>query len=148
MKLRPVRSVATSGTRRGRRRRRRWSATRRGGRRHCHAMQGSGLRGSVTRLVMLKVAVIGSGPAGVYSAGALTQHGEILVDVFDRLPCPFGLVRCGVAPDHPKIKSISMALKKVLENPEVRFSSSDEVHYQGAARGRRAEQRRRPRGSG
>ncbi|HEY5032620.1 MAG TPA: NAD(P)-binding protein, partial [Actinomycetes bacterium] len=42
---------------------------------------------------MLRVAVIGSGPAGVYAAGALVQHGDVAVDVFDRLPCPFGLVR-------------------------------------------------------
>ena len=79
---------------------------------------------------MLKVAVIGSGPAGVYSAGALTQHGDVMVDVFDRLPCPFGLVRYGVAPDHPKIKSISTALEKVLEDPAVRFLGNVEVGTQ------------------
>ena len=79
---------------------------------------------------MLKVAVIGSGPAGVYSAGALTQHGDVLVDVFDRLPCPFGLVRYGVAPDHPKIKSISTALERVLEDPAVRFLGNVEVGSQ------------------
>lgn len=54
---------------------------------------------------MLRVAVIGSGPAGVYAAGALAQHGAALVDVIDSLPSPFGLVRYGVAPDHPKIAS-------------------------------------------
>jgi len=79
---------------------------------------------------MLKVAVIGSGPAGVYSAGALTQQGDVLVDVFDRLPCPYGLVRYGVAPDHPKIKSISAALEKVLEHPAVRFLGNVEVGTQ------------------
>lgn len=79
---------------------------------------------------MLKVAVIGSGPAGVYSAGALTQHGDVLVDVFDQLPTPFGLVRYGVAPDHPKIKSISTALQKVLEDPAVRFLGNVEVGTQ------------------
>jgi ferredoxin--NADP+ reductase len=79
---------------------------------------------------MLKVAVIGSGPAGVYSAGALTQHGDVLVDVFDKLPTPFGLVRYGVAPDHPKIKSISTALEKVLEDPAVRFFGNVEVGTQ------------------
>jgi ferredoxin/flavodoxin---NADP+ reductase len=79
---------------------------------------------------MLKVAVIGSGPAGVYSAGALTQHGDVLVDVFDKLPTPFGLVRYGVAPDHPKIKSISTALEKVLEDPAVRFLGNVEVGTQ------------------
>jgi ferredoxin--NADP+ reductase len=79
---------------------------------------------------MLKVAVIGSGPAGVYAAAALTQHGDVLVDVFDRLPCPFGLVRYGVAPDHPRIKSISTALQKVLEDPAVRFLGNVEVGTQ------------------
>jgi len=79
---------------------------------------------------MLKVAVIGSGPAGVYATGALTQHGDVLVDVFDRLPCPFGLVRYGVAPDHPRIQSITTALKKVFEDPAVRFFGNVEVGTQ------------------
>src|SRR5450759_2914973 len=79
---------------------------------------------------MLKVAVIGSGPAGVYATGALTQHGDVLVDVFDRLPCPFGLVRYGVAPDHPRIQLITTALKKVFEDPAVRFFGNVEVGTQ------------------
>ena len=76
---------------------------------------------------MLRIAVIGSGPAGVYAAGALAQHGGVAVDVLDRLPSPFGLVRYGVAPDHPKIQSISVALEKVLEHPDVRFLGNVEV---------------------
>jgi len=76
---------------------------------------------------MLRIAVIGSGPAGVYAAGALAQHGDVAVDVLDRLPSPFGLVRYGVAPDHPKIQSISAALAKVLETPGVRFLGNVEV---------------------
>jgi ferredoxin--NADP+ reductase len=76
---------------------------------------------------MLRVAVIGSGPAGIYAAGALTQHGDVLVDVIDRLPSPYGLVRYGVAPDHPKIQSISRTLEKVLEDPAVRFLGNIEV---------------------
>jgi ferredoxin/flavodoxin---NADP+ reductase len=79
---------------------------------------------------MLRVAVIGSGPAGVYAAGALVQRGDVAVDVFDRLPCPFGLVRYGVAPDHPKIKSIALALRKVFEEPAVRFLGNVEVGTQ------------------
>ena len=82
---------------------------------------------------MLRVAVIGSGPAGVYSAGALVQHGAsvaVAVDVFDRLPCPFGLVRYGVAPDHPKIKSIASALRKVFDEPSVRFLGNVELGSQ------------------
>jgi ferredoxin--NADP+ reductase len=76
---------------------------------------------------MLRIAVIGSGPAGVYAAGALAQHGGVAVDVLDRLPSPFGLVRYGVAPDHPKIQSISAALAKVLETAGVRFLGNIEV---------------------
>lgn len=79
---------------------------------------------------MLRVAVIGSGPAGAYAAGALTDHRDVLVDVIERLPCPFGLVRYGVAPDHPKIQSVSLALRKLLEHPAVRFLGSVEVGTQ------------------
>lgn len=70
----------------------------------------------------LRVAVVGSGPAGVYAAQALLrERDDVRVDVLDRLPTPFGLVRYGVAPDHPKIKSIAKALRRVLEDPRVRF---------------------------
>ena len=79
---------------------------------------------------MLRVAVVGSGPAGVYAAGALAGHGGVLVDVLDRLPCPFGLVRYGVAPDHPKIKSISSTLAGLLADPAVRFLGNVEVGRQ------------------
>ncbi len=69
-----------------------------------------------------RVAVVGSGPAGVYAVQALLAAGhDVLVDVLDRLPAPFGLVRYGVAPDHPKIKSISRVLARVLGSPQVRF---------------------------
>lgn len=76
---------------------------------------------------MLRVAVVGSGPAGVYTAEALARHGGMAVDVLDRLPCPFGLVRYGVAPDHEKIKSIQATLRRVLEDPGVRFLGNVEV---------------------
>lgn len=76
---------------------------------------------------MLRVAIIGSGPAGVYAVEALTRHGPVAVDVFDRLPCPFGLVRYGVAPDHPKIRSISAALSSAFEHPGVRFLGNVDV---------------------
>jgi ferredoxin--NADP+ reductase len=77
---------------------------------------------------MIRVAVVGSGPAGVYAAAALVRDGRAVeVDVLDRLPSPFGLVRYGVAPDHPKIQSISRALAKVLEDPAVRFLGNVEV---------------------
>ncbi|WP_017572593.1 FAD-dependent oxidoreductase [Nocardiopsis halotolerans] len=71
----------------------------------------------------LRVAVVGSGPAGVYAADALTRQGRVpvRVDVMDRLPTPYGLVRYGVAPDHTKIKGVARALRRVLEHPDVRF---------------------------
>lgn len=59
-------------------------------------------------LSRLKVAVVGSGPAGLYSADYLTkQLGNVEVDVFERLPVPFGLVRFGVAPDHPEVSVLT-----------------------------------------
>ncbi len=71
---------------------------------------------------MLRVAVVGSGPSGVYTAQSLVQQDpEVLVDVLDRLPCPYGLVRYGVAPDHEKIKSLQSSLRSVLEHERVRF---------------------------
>jgi ferredoxin/flavodoxin---NADP+ reductase len=69
----------------------------------------------------LRVAVVGSGPAGIYAAAALTARDDVAVDVIDRLPTPFGLVRYGVAPDHEKMKSVMGALRKVLEHDQVRF---------------------------
>ena len=71
---------------------------------------------------MLRVAVVGSGPSGVYTAQGLVQQDPgVLVDVLDRLPCPYGLVRYGVAPDHEKIKSLQQNLRTVLEHERVRF---------------------------
>jgi ferredoxin--NADP+ reductase len=76
----------------------------------------------------LRVAVVGSGPAGFYAAGALLggeQPAE--VDMFDRLPTPWGLVRLGVAPDHPKIKSVSKAFERIAERPGFRFLGNVEI---------------------
>ncbi|MFF7853516.1 NAD(P)-binding protein [Streptomyces sp. NPDC007904] len=71
---------------------------------------------------MLRVAVIGSGPSGCYTAQSLVQQDpRVRVDVLDRLPCPYGLVRYGVAPDHEKIKSLQNTLRTVLEHERVRF---------------------------
>ena len=71
----------------------------------------------------LRVAVIGSGPAGIYAADALTRQRRVPVhvDIMDRLPTPYGLVRYGVAPDHLKIKGVAGTLRQVLEHPDVRF---------------------------
>ncbi|WRZ94514.1 NADP oxidoreductase [Streptomyces sp. NBC_01007] len=79
---------------------------------------------------MLRVAVIGSGPSGVYSAQGLVQRSgppDVRVDVLDRLPCPYGLVRYGVAPDHEKIKSLQNNLRTVLEDERVRFLGGVQV---------------------
>ncbi len=77
--------------------------------------------------MVLRIAVIGSGPAGIYATEALTRKGEASVDVIDALPCPYGLVRYGVAPDHPKIRSIVATLRTVLEHPDVRFLGNVQV---------------------
>src|SRR5436190_21528419 len=71
----------------------------------------------------LRVAVIGSGPAGMYAADALLKQcqGPVSVDIFDRLPAPYGLVRYGVAPDHYKIKSVIGVFEKTLADPRVRY---------------------------
>ncbi|MFF8929880.1 FAD-dependent oxidoreductase [Streptomyces longwoodensis] len=76
----------------------------------------------------MRVAVVGSGPSGVYTAQSLLQQDpEVRVDVLDRLPCPYGLVRYGVAPDHEKIKSLQHTLRTVLEEERVRFLGGVEV---------------------
>lgn len=70
----------------------------------------------------LRVAIIGSGPSGFYAAESLFKSGHtVQVDMFDRLPTPFGLVRGGVAPDHPKIKSVTRVYDKIAENPKYAF---------------------------
>ena len=71
----------------------------------------------------LRVAVIGSGPSGVFATEALLKQAAVpvSVDVFDRLPTPYGLVRYGVAPDHLTIKSVTKGFEKTLSDPRVRF---------------------------
>ncbi|MEZ5117041.1 MAG: hypothetical protein R2737_12320 [Candidatus Nanopelagicales bacterium] len=78
---------------------------------------------------VLRVAVVGSGPSGIYAADALTGQSAVpaTVDVFDRLPAPYGLVRYGVAPDHFSIRSVRGTLEKVLERPTVRFLGNVEI---------------------
>jgi ferredoxin--NADP+ reductase len=70
----------------------------------------------------MRVAVVGSGPAGFYAAGALlSADPPTEVDMIERLPTPWGLVRLGVAPDHPKLKSVSRAFERIAEQPGFRF---------------------------
>ncbi|MGW3008266.1 FAD-dependent oxidoreductase [Streptomyces sp. NPDC001219] len=83
---------------------------------------------------MLRVAVIGSGPSGVYTTQSLIEQQtvpDIEVYVLDRLPCPYGLVRYGVAPDHEKIKSLQNNLRTVLEHPRAHFLGNVEVGAPG-----------------
>ncbi|WP_193564346.1 FAD-dependent oxidoreductase [Pseudonocardia sp. EV170527-09] len=73
-------------------------------------------------MTALRVAVIGAGPAAVYTADTLLKSdADVTVDLFEKLPAPFGLVRYGVAPDHPRIKQIVHALHRVLDRPGVRL---------------------------
>jgi ferredoxin/flavodoxin---NADP+ reductase len=75
-----------------------------------------------------RVAVVGSGPAGFYAAGALLDaEAGFEVDMIERLPTPWGLVRLGVAPDHPKLKSVSRAFERIAEKPGFRFFGNVEV---------------------
>jgi ferredoxin--NADP+ reductase len=70
----------------------------------------------------LRVAIVGSGPGGFYAAEALLKSGKTVhVDMFDRLPTPFGLVRGGVAPDHQKIKSVTRVYEKIASMPGFSF---------------------------
>ena len=78
---------------------------------------------------MLKVAVVGSGPAAFYAASALLSSEEptVEVDMVERLPTPWGLVRLGVAPDHPQLKTVSRAFEKIAARPGFRFLGNVEV---------------------
>ena len=87
----------------------------------------------------LRVAVVGSGPAGFYAAGALLDSDvPVEVDMIERLPTPWGLVRLGVAPDHPKLKTVSRAFERIADKPGFRFLGNVEVgrdvHHEDLAR--------------
>jgi ferredoxin--NADP+ reductase len=76
----------------------------------------------------LRVAVVGSGPAGFYAAGALLDADlPVEVDMVERLPTPWGLVRLGVAPDHPKLKTVSRAFERIADKPGFRFVGNVEI---------------------
>ncbi|MDO8563118.1 MAG: ATPase, T2SS/T4P/T4SS family, partial [Candidatus Limnocylindria bacterium] len=76
----------------------------------------------------LRIAVVGSGPAGFYAAGQMLASGlAVEVDLFERLPTPWGLVRFGVAPDHPKIKEVSGVFARTAADPRFRFFGNVEV---------------------
>ncbi|MGI9824303.1 FAD-dependent oxidoreductase [Agromyces sp. Marseille-Q5079] len=72
----------------------------------------------------LRLAIIGAGPAGIYAADILLKaerNFDVSIDLFDHLPAPYGLVRYGVAPDHPRIKGIITALREVLDRGDIRI---------------------------
>ena len=76
----------------------------------------------------LRVAVVGSGPAGFYAAGQLLgADPPVEVDLFDRLPTPWGLVRLGVAPDHPNIKAVSRVFERIAQRAGFRFFGNVEI---------------------
>ena len=76
----------------------------------------------------LRVAVVGAGPAGIYASDILSKSGlDVSIDLVERLPAPFGLVRYGVAPDHPRIKQIILALHKILERGDIRLLCNVDV---------------------
>src|SRR5713226_5617738 len=69
-----------------------------------------------------RIAVIGSGPSGFYTTEALFRAGApVAVDMFEQLPVPYGLVRFGVAPDHPKLKQVTAAFDRIATTPGFRF---------------------------
>lgn len=72
----------------------------------------------------MRLAIVGAGPAGIYAADLLLKAErdfEVEIDLFEQLPAPYGLVRYGVSPDHPRIKGIINALRDVLDSGEIRF---------------------------
>ena len=81
----------------------------------------------LTRPGPFRVAVVGAGPAGLYTADELLKHPEITVDVYDRLPTPYGLVRAGVAPDHPHTKRVERLFRDIEEQPGFRYFLGVEV---------------------
>jgi len=79
----------------------------------------------------LRVAIVGAGPTGFYTAEHLFKHKELVVeiDMFDRLPTPFGLVRAGVAPDHQKIKSVTKVFSRTAQKPGFSFFGNVELGH-------------------
>lgn len=75
-------------------------------------------------MTKLRLAIVGAGPAGIYAADILLKHErsfDVSIDLFEQLPAPYGLVRYGVAPDHPRIKGIITALRDVLDRGDIRI---------------------------
>jgi ferredoxin--NADP+ reductase len=78
----------------------------------------------------LRVAIVGSGPSGFYATEALFKSGKtVLVDMYERLPVPYGLVRNGVAPDHPKLKQVMLVYDKIARTPGYRFAGNVNIGH-------------------
>ena len=80
----------------------------------------------------LRVAIVGAGPAGIYAGNILNRQvaeagGEVAIDLFESLPAPYGLIRYGVAPDHPRIKGIVNSLHEMLDAGTIRLIGNVEV---------------------
>lgn len=76
----------------------------------------------------IRIAVVGAGPAGIYASDLLMKSGrDVSIDLFERMPAPFGLIRYGVAPDHPRIKGIVQSLHRVLDKPQLRLLGNVDV---------------------
>ena len=75
-------------------------------------------------MTKLRLAIVGAGPACIYAADILLKaekQFDVSIDLFEQLPAPYGLVRYGVAPDHPRIKGIINALREVLDSGQIRL---------------------------
>ena len=75
-------------------------------------------------MTTLRLAIVGAGPAGIYAADILLKAErafDVSIDLFEQLPAPYGLVRYGVAPDHPRIKGVITALREVLDRGDIRI---------------------------
>lgn len=81
---------------------------------------------------MRRVAIVGAGPSGLFAAGQLVSQSEVevAIDIYDRLPTPFGLLRYGVAPDHDSVKAVAKTLAAAFDSPLVRFCGMVEVGTQ------------------
>ena len=80
----------------------------------------------MTNPLNLRVAIVGAGPAGIYAGNILAnsvtaEGGAVAIDLFDSLPAPYGLIRYGVATDHPRIKGIVNSLHEMLDAGSIRF---------------------------
>lgn len=86
------------------------------------------LKGALVSERTFNVAVVGAGPAGIYAADILSKSElSVNIDLFERLPAPYGLVRYGVAPDHPRIRAIIDALYKILQRGDIQLFANVNV---------------------